>query len=207
MRRKSPDTVEDLKQANYEVIDNYRKNGRTIPDFIAARGFKIVTCDKVKWLHCDFRGLFQGKFLMNIPRMSGKKHKNVEMILSSIDTGLSRQASSQASLESEPFKYSSDDVVKRIRGIMMVKNDIYWKPIRDVVQRLFEAGITNLKDPTTFLQKDFFPKSFNIYDRTNHANVVLTLNLLSASFYAWLALIAVSLAIFVVEIIYYRLRK
>lgn len=104
-----------------------------------------------------------------------------------------------------PLKFSNDDYEKTLRGITMVKNDIYWKPFHDTIQRLFEAGITNLRPRANILDQYF--KLFEVYDKANHDNVVLTMHLLSAGFYVWIAFVVFSLLIFLAEIIMHRIKS
>jgi hypothetical protein len=57
------------------------------------------------------------------------------------------------------------------------------------------------------VEDEFFFYQFKIHDKRNHDNVVLSMHLLSAGFYVWLAFLAVSLLVFFAEIILFRVAK
>lgn len=104
-----------------------------------------------------------------------------------------------------PVKFIDDDFLVLFKGLTMFKNDILYKTFRDGIQRLFEAGITNI-----FTGKNFHEineKNFEIFDRDNHDDVALTLRLLDAGFIIWLGCIAVSILVLFGELIIFRLMK
>lgn len=194
LRRNSPDTIEGLKQENYEVVFYVKHENQT--DAFEERGFKFFHCYERKEISCSFRALQQGKFMIDFGRLPITRTKKVELILEGY-----------ASPGTLPFtfKYSTDDFITINRGITMVKNDIYWKPFHDMLQRLFEAGITKYKSYSQNL--DEFFRAFKIYDKKNHDNVVLSLHLLSAGFYVYISCIAISCFVFIVEVSLHFVKK
>lgn len=104
-----------------------------------------------------------------------------------------------------PVKFIDDDLFVVFFGLAIPKNSIFYKLFRDGVQRLFEAGITRI-----FPGQDFYDNKeqiFKVFDRDNHDGVVLTCKLLDACFYLWLGYVAISILVFIVELIVFRLTK
>lgn len=132
---------------------------------------------------------------MKMPRQPFTRERNIEYLGRDSDF-----------YGSEPFKFANDDFESQIRGITMVKNDIYWKPFREVFQRLFECGITKFK-PISPAANLMVEGEIEYYDKSNHDNVVMSLHLLSAGFYVWLTCVLISLIALFAEIITHYIQK
>lgn len=191
MRKASPDTIEGLIKEGYEscVLKDH-----PMETIIPASGIKVFYESERKGFNCDSRAVTAGKFvsfMARIPLTTYKQHVEFK----TRDMGH----------DDTPIKFIKENIHKATKGIMVVKNEIYWKPIHDAIQRLFEAGITKMLPYNKFGIITLF-RHFDVYDKNELEPTVLTLEILDAGFYVWLVSLAISMLVFFGEFIVHRIQ-
>lgn len=108
----------------------------------------------------------------------------------------------------DPIKFTSDNIATYNIAFIMRRNSIYYKNFREVIQRLFEAGILEQIPGISMFAKstrgssgfDAFEMHFKKYERKKD-QVVLSLDYLHAGFLVWVGAVIVSIIVFVGELI------
>lgn len=106
----------------------------------------------------------------------------------------------------DPVKFIDDSVLTTLYGIAMQKNALVFNQFRDVLQRLFEAGLTQKYPGMTLFVSDDILDDFSVHERSE-SQVVLTWNHLYAGFYVWLGAVVISIIAFIGEHIVYRFNQ
>lgn len=94
-------------------------------------------------------------------------------------------------------KFIEDDLNFEFIAFASMHNSIYFKPFRDAVERLFEAGITNFFPAKSV--SEFILNYIDIFNREDHDNIVLTLEHLEAGLWLWLGCVTASVIVFIGE--------
>lgn len=112
-------------------------------------------------------------------------------------------------LYKDPVKFTSDNFDFFSLAFAMKKNSIFFKNFRDCIQRLFESGIfqmiPGLSDYTRHFKDDWFQITYKPYERKG-VNVVLSWNYLYAGFVVWAVVVAVSVLVFVGELLVSKIK-
>lgn len=108
----------------------------------------------------------------------------------------------------DPIKFTSDNIATFNIAFIMMRNSIYYKNFREVIQRLFESGILQQTQGISMFSKklrgssktDAFERFFKNFERKKD-QVVLSWDYLHAGFLVWAGAVIVSLIVFVGELI------
>lgn len=103
-----------------------------------------------------------------------------------------------------PLKFINEDLLVSSKGVTFSdqKYNVLFKPFREGIRRIVEAGITDKMDGKN--ENELFGNMFKTYDSANHDNVVLTTQLLGACFFIWLGCVGISILVFIMELIKFR---
>lgn len=103
----------------------------------------------------------------------------------------------------QPVKFIEENVIEFSSGISSKKNCIFFKLLKDNVQRLFEAGITQKLKSTKYTNDPNYIKLLNVHEQAKNW-APLDLTMLEAGFIIWLVAVGISILVFFGEIIFYR---
>lgn len=182
--------MEGLKQKNYEVFITNRFTDHEL--YIKKIGMKYFHHSDKPEIPDNFDALLHGKFAIIMPRHPLTRLKKLEF-----------KTHKGMNLGDSPVKFIKDDIHKEIKGISMLKNDLFWNLFHDAFQRLFEAGIADLQPFIEFSMIDYF----KVHDKNNLDCVVLSLQILDAGFYVWLVSILMSIIAFMIELLFHRIHR
>jgi hypothetical protein len=102
------------------------------------------------------------------------------------------------------FKFLDDNLFTVTSGIVSNKNCIFYKLMRDNVQKLFEAGITQKLKGTKYTNLQFYKDLIKVHDTTKNW-IPLDLTMLEAGFIIWLIAVAISILVLLIEVLFYYL--
>lgn len=190
MRRNSPNTIRELAEAGYRLTIS--KFDKDLQQYINQFGFASTTDSDVLLGNA----YFHDKNVIPIQRLLGSKVLSSEYKFKEFE---------------DPVKFASDNLLTDFTGISIDKNHHMFKTIRDVLEKLFEAGILqhihnnmNMNSETSF--KSLHRTEFKIYDRMP-LETVLSWNYLYAGFSIWIGFVLLAILVFSGELCYERYVK
>lgn len=96
-------------------------------------------------------------------------------------------------------KFIEDDLFFEFIIFIGVHNNVLFKPFRDAIERLFEAGMMEIIPGHDF--GELILNYMEIFNREDHDNIVLTLGHLEAGLWLWLGCVIASIIVFIGELI------
>lgn len=127
--------MQDIIKANYTLcVAEGLLNFRVIVEKLEASGIKHLVGydDKKKFTETD-----EGNNAILAFRLPISYRKKLEFTRDDIGY---------------PVKYINEDLILMFRGITLERNNIFFKPLRFGIKRLFEAGVTNMFAGKNFIR-------------------------------------------------------
>lgn len=107
----------------------------------------------------------------------------------------------------DPVKFTEENIQVILYGLLMDKNNIFFKLFRKKLQQLFESGITNIiPGKSYFDQRETVESTYEVHEEKLQ-KVKLSLNHLKGGFVIWLISLTLTILIFFMEIIYSFFKK
>lgn len=92
-------------------------------------------------------------------------------------------------------------------GILSPRNCIFFKLLRDNVEMLFEGGIIQNFKTIKITSSKVYNENFEVIEPKLDYWIVLNLTILESGFVIWLVSVALSVLVFIAEIIHYHLSR
>lgn len=201
MRKKSPDTIDELIRAGYRV-----------PCFESISDLKYTHYSKYAGLlasnssSCDFNSItnenffkFDLKNALLMPRRKDKRysHEDQEFLL----------LRNEKDYYNDPVKFSKDSLESLTSGVIMTKSCFMFKSFRETFRKLFEFGIIDIEQFNYYLCETGSKETVYSEHIKEEKKVVLTWKHLHAGFYVWLCALVFCIIVFICEICMFKCKE
>lgn len=209
IRIKTPDKIEEIGAQNYylklfgpvgeKVFQYHDYNRKAIKG--KKLGFMVITNDT------DYCG--ESIFCLP-PNLAFKSARIPESDKRSMTFRLifREENTNKITHRSFPLKQSQNDFWSEEMGYYSIINNIYFKVLRDNLEKFFETGITHklIKDIVDRTFMEDFLAYYEPYDDKKEV-VPLSYSMMEAFFVIWLVAVLIATIVFIFEIIHHKLMK